>query len=604
MTTGTFTAGRPAAIFAVALAWASGAAFGAEVLFTISSHETYVGAPVQIQVKIKRAQEHQPPDFPEVEGAEVRQLRSDDRGHAKITPPAREARLTTTYTYAVIPRRAGTLTIPPIHVIADGESFTTDPMQIVVKESKAGDLLLLRLVGDRQSVYVGEPIDATLEIWLKPYRTKTIRMDAEDMWLHAIDERASAWGPFVENLRGRVRNITYPVDTTLNEATGQHYFVYRLNRKVWPQREGVFDADGVIVAVDYPLRVRRNRLARVGDPHEVVESRPITAVVEHSSIVAKAPPTEGRPDGFRGAVGKYTISVEATPTQITVGDPVTLTVIIRGTGRIDWLRAPALASQELLNADFLVPDVDVAGVANGMVKRFSQTIRAKHDGVTEIPPIEFSYFDPQEEQYVTLKSAPISMDVEQSPLLAVSQTTGTADSAGPRTELTPIESGLLANYDDIDELLSQQSISFGRGTWAFAASGPLLYVASFVISRYRYRVAGNTALKRRRSARKKALVMIRNARADPDRSAAASHIAAGVRGYVADRCNLPAGSATRNEIIDCLRRQNVPEAVIATIDALLAACEKAQYAAAEDANTDDLAERARRCVNELERQKS
>jgi hypothetical protein len=589
----------PLATLMFGLLWASGAAFGAEVLFTVSARETYVGAPVQIQVVVKRAQEHEPPVFPEVEGADVRQLRSDDRGYARITRPGREARLTTTYTYIVIPRRAGTLTIPPIRVVADGEPFSTAPMQIVAKQSEAGDLLFLRLMGESDSVYVGEPIEVTLEIWLKPFRTKTVRMDAVDMWLHTVDERASTWGPFIENLQGPVRDITYPVNTTPDESgTGQRYFVYRLNRKVWPERGGVFDADGVSVLVNYPLRVRRNPLAHVGDPYEVAESRPISAAVAESTILVRTPPEEDRPDGFRGAVGKYTMSATATPTHVSVGDPITLTVAIRGTGRMDWLQAPALARQESLTADFHVPDEELAGTVNGMGKQFSQTIRAKHDGVTEIPPIEFSYFDPQDGRYVTLKSAPIPLEVEPSPRVATDN-----DRGAPRTDLTPVESGLLANYGDIQALTRQQSLSLGAGTWAFAASGPLLYLVSSVIRRQRDRAARDAGLKRRRSARKRALTLIRTALADVNSAATASHIAAAVTGYIADRCNLPAGIGTRSDAVSALRTCNVPEPLIDRLDSLLAECEEAQYAAAqsESVSTRVLADRARSCLNELER---
>jgi hypothetical protein len=582
-----------AAAFVVGLAWASCAGFGAEVSFTISSRETYVGAPVRVQVIIKRAQDHQPPEFPEIEGAEVRRMRSDDRGYARITRPSRESRLAVIYTYAVIPRRSGTLTIPPIRVVADGVSFSTVPMQIVAKESETGDLLFLRLVGERKSAYVGEPIDVTLEIWLKPYRTKTVRMDAEDMWLHAI-----------ENLRAPVPSITYPVEMTPDPAgTGQQYYVYRLSRRVWPERAGVFDAGGVTVVVDYPLRARQNHIARAGDPHEVLESRPIAAAIEDSSIVIKAPPPGGRPSSFRGAVGTYTMSVSAAPTEVSVGDPITLTMTIRGTGRMDWLQAPVLASQEPLVADFQVPSEAAAGVVDGMAKEFTQVIRARRDNVTEIPPIEFSYFDPQDERYVTLKSAPILLGVKPSPALAVSRTAEDIARDGTRTELTPVESGLLANYDDVDSLLRHQSLSFGWGTWTFIVCGPLLFLTSFMVRRHRDRVAGDTGVRRRRSARKRAMLMIRHARATADNEVATSCIAAALSRYVADRCNLPSGSTTRNEIIDHLHLHNVPQALTNAVDELLAECEEAQYAGAQDARTNLLAQRARRCLNDLEKQR-
>ena len=79
----------------------------------------------------------------------------------------------------------------------DGERFSTSPMHIKVKESAAGDLLYLELVGDRKYVYVGQPINITLEIWLKPYEDNDVRMDTDNMWRYAIDESASSWGCFL-----------------------------------------------------------------------------------------------------------------------------------------------------------------------------------------------------------------------------------------------------------------------------------------------------------------------------------------------------------------------------------------------------------------------
>jgi hypothetical protein len=335
----------------------------------------------------------------------------------------------------------------------------------------------------------------------------------------------------------------------------------------------------------------------------VVESRPISATLQDSGIVVKAPPLENQPASFRGAVGTYTLSVSATPAEVSVGDPIILTVAIRGTGRMDWLRAPKLARQELLTADFHVPDSDLAGTVNGMDKQFTQTIRAKRDDITDIPPIEFSYFDPHEERYVTLKSAPVPLTVKPSPALAVSRTVGDVALDGARTELTPVESGLLANYDDAGSLLRQQSLSLGWGTWVLAVSGPFFFLTSFVIRRQRDRAARHPGSRRRRSAKRRALLMIRRARSEADASLAASRIAAALTGYVTDHCNLPAGSATRGEIVDHLRQQDVPEEMVVRIDELLGECEAAQYAAAEGASTDEFAQRARGCVNELDRQR-
>jgi len=596
---------RPGVTLPVALVWAaSRVSLGAELLCTASSWETYVGAPVQIQVIIKNVRLYEPPEFPDVDGAEVRELRQEGQEYPMVTRPAVGKGRTVTYTYAVIPRQAGVITIPPIRVSADGEQFNTSPVQVLAKESEAGDLLFLGLLGEREAVYIGEPIVATLEIWLRAYEDESVQMDVEDMWRYTIDEHGSTWGPFTENVEHRPQRITYRTETR-SDANGdaQRYFVYSLSSEVWPERQGVYLADGVRVVVDYPLRTRRRRSTLLGQPYEVVESRPISAEVEDSKIVVKALPQEGRPDSFRGAVGQYTMTLKAAPTDIDVGDPITLTLTIRGTGRMDSLQAPLLASQKSLTADFRVAAEEAAGTVTKKVKVFNQTIRAKHANVTSIPPIRFSYFDPQADRYVTLMSDAIPLSVKESTQSAVSRIVAGGEDGPGLTELTPVETGLLANYDDLQALLSQQSVSIGWGMWVLAVSGPTLWLACLCFRRHRDRVAGDRGLERRQSARKTATAAIRRAIADASGSAAASHVAAAVMGYVANRCNLPPGNVTRNDVVNQLRLHKLPEATINQVDELLADCEGVQYGAVERASRKDLVKRARDCLNELERRK-
>ena len=73
--------------------------------------------------------------------------------------------------------------------------------------------------------------------------------------------------------------------------------------------------------------------------------------------------------------------------------------------------------------------------------------------------------------------------------------------------------------------------------------------------------------------------------------------------YIADRCDLPPGNVTRGNVIAQLRSRNLPDATIDRVDELLAECEGAQYGAAEHAGAKGFIERARDCVNELERRK-
>ena len=66
--------------------------------------------------------------------------------------------------------------------------------------------------------------------------------------------------------------------------------------------------------------------------------------------------------------------------------------------------APPLSLMGVLTRDFKVPTEQIGGVVTGQSKRFEVTIRPKHAEVTQIPPIDFVYFDPVREDYVRLQS--------------------------------------------------------------------------------------------------------------------------------------------------------------------------------------------------------
>jgi hypothetical protein len=202
---------------------------------------------------------------------------------------------------------------------------------------------------------------------------------------------------------------------------------------------------------------------------------------------------------------------------------------------------------------------------------------------------------------VTLKSDPIPLQVKEFARLPVARVSGDTDLPGGRTPLLQVESGLLANYGDIEALLRHESSSCGWGTWGAAASGPAFYLACLLFRRRWDRLAGDSGFRRRRSARSTATAAIRAAMAENDASAAASRIGAALTGYIADRCNLPAASVTRNDAVSELRSRNVPDVLIDDIDELLAECEGAQYGAARHSGGSETADRVRRCVEELER---
>ncbi len=592
--------GRCALGLTIVLVFASAVASAADVSFNVSARETYVGAPVTVEISVKGESDVAAPQFPTIAGADVRYLGPSSQSFTSISPSGTVRNVTTTHRYNVIPRKVGTLIIPAIEVVVDGVTYETAATSIRVLKSDADDLLFVKLVGERDTVYAGEPINVTLEIWIAPFRNRTISMSAKDMW-QSIDKNNSEWGPFIENLQSRQPNVQYRNETIDVDGKSVEYVVYSLKRRTWAERPGKFDAGGVTIVVNYPVQVQKSRFT-VFRRYEITRTRPVTATVGDSSITVLEPPTEGRPAGYRDAVGQFNFDVSAAPTEVSVGDPITLTLTVRGRGRFETLRAPTLSDQESLVENFRVPNEELPGVVEGNTKKFRQTIRAKHDAVNAIPPIEFSYFDPRRERYVTQRSRPIPITVKESSKLSVSQVVEGTTELSTRKTLTLTDRGLLANYEDVDGLLTSQTLTVGWQTWSLLGAGPGIFLMGIALRLRRDKLVGDSGFARRKAARGRALALMTGASGSSN-GTVADQVAAVLTGYVADKCNLPAGATTRADAVRRLREQGLAEDVVARFDELLDECESARYGAVDATEGEDIARRARACLDDLERSK-
>ncbi|MCG8650451.1 MAG: hypothetical protein MI861_11505, partial [Pirellulales bacterium] len=217
----------------------------------------------------------------------------------------------------------------------------------------------------------------------------------------------------------------------------------------YPDRPGQLELGEIRIAVDYPQSVNRSgsssfgllggdldQLMGFGDSPfgrrwRVTSSRPVQQTGSFDPVDIKPVPMAGRPDNYRGAVGQYKIVTEASPLQTKVGEPVELRIGIAGTGPMDLVLAPPLAKQSDLVADFKVDSGELPGFVSNNIKQFNTTIRPRHTGVSQVPAIQFSYFDPDQEQFCSISSDPIAIEVDPSETLSMDSILG--GKSAPRT---------------------------------------------------------------------------------------------------------------------------------------------------------------------------
>jgi hypothetical protein len=135
------------------------------------------------------------------------------------------------------------------------------------------------------------------------------------------------------------------------------------------------------------------------------------------------------PPSFSGAIGNFTMTTEAKPKTVQVGDPITVTTTISGRGNFDRVNAPAVEDDRGWHKyppSSKFKQDDEVGISG--TKTF-ETVLSPNEKKQGLPLLAFSYFDPVKEQYVTLHSEPIPINVQGG--AAVAQNAGATQAGSP-----------------------------------------------------------------------------------------------------------------------------------------------------------------------------
>lgn len=583
-------------------------AWAGRVQARLSPQETQVGIPVLLQITIENGQTNEAPAIPHIPDVHVHSLGIPSQSmQTTVVNGVARSSSSVTWSYELTPSKDGRFTVPAIEVETDTGLQKTSPITLLVNKSLNQDRLLVEIKGDRKMVYVGESLELTLQIWVKPAADLSGgTLPAHVMW-GLIERRRSKWGNFVEPLQQQLNQHRSPDgrEEIRKDSQGidRGYYLYEIKHTLQANRPGQLTLDPVNIFFVYPERLGQDVFGRL----QMVEQSMLTAQATVEPIEVLPVPMQNRPVCYSGAVGIYQIQTTAKPTEVTVGDPITLTLTVNGTRNLQELQPPPLALLPELTSHFRVPTDPLAGEVTGEGKRFTVSIRANSEAVTEIPPIPFAYFDPIRQEFVTVRSQPIPLTVKPAEKLAMSQIVDSTGAHAPvANRLTEMSSGILANYTGMDEVLVQQAFVPGFGIWAALLLPPIGFIASFIWRRHSERLRTDVGFARKRRARRDAVIRLRDISSDfssDGASQAAAIVSAALRQYVADRCNLPTGGMTRASVLEQLQRRSARADVIVQMDALLEECEGIHYAGAGTRSARELERMAMSCIENLEREK-
>ncbi|GAB6193667.1 BatD family protein [Desulfocastanea catecholica] len=366
--------------------------------------------------------------LPEIDG-----IRLHNRGSSsRISVVNGAVSSSISHNYLVQAEKPGEYTIPPITVTAGGDSFFTESLQFLVTptgqqppgnadqaEPTTDEIAFLRISQESGSHYSGEIVPLTI----KAYFTQAYRADINS--LPTLNGDGVVMSPLPdkpqqteESLNGRMYHVL-TWDTSLTGIkTGEHAIRFSLEATLLiPQKRRNLSPFGGNSLFDD---------AFFNDPaldsfFGSQQRKPIVSVSPEIVFHVLPLPSENQPDTFTGAVGEFDFDVTAKPVEVEVGEPITLTMEIVGTGNFDRVEAPVFPE----NGDWKTysPTANFAKTGDGSAgsKVFEQAVVAKSGAVTSIPPLSFSYFDPREKRYITKSSKAVAISLRQSAVPTIGQ---------------------------------------------------------------------------------------------------------------------------------------------------------------------------------------
>ena len=212
---------------------------------------------------------------------------------------------------------------------------------------------------------------------------------------------------------------------------------------LYPQKSGELPIEPF--SLELYVQIPTGRRDFFGDPI----MRSATKVVSAGSSVlnVKALPSADRPQNFSGAVGSFNFETTANKTTLDANESLQIEVKVSGAGNLKLLKLPELnlpSSLEQYEPEF---NDEVTVSAAGMKGAVSQTytVVPRYVGNYPVNTLNFTYFDPEKERYVSLSSAPLSISVENGPVRSTSSTSTPSETVTNTPSTFSVQNAFVSN---------------------------------------------------------------------------------------------------------------------------------------------------------------
>ena len=424
--------------------------------------------------------------------------------------------------------------------------------------------LFLRLSLNKTKVFKGEPITAVLKIY-----TRSNIVGFDDIKWPVFNGFWSEETEAPQNLnfvREKVGNQIY------NSAVIRRYMLM-------PQKSGALTIDPAEMVCQVEVASRPRGRSILDDFFDMVDHNYVKKRLSTGKItvnVSEIP--SGAPSTFGGGVGKLNMTARLTKDSLNANEAASLIIELSGSGNLNLIQNPTV----VFPSDFERYDAKSSNSFSNSAEGYTgkKTIEypfiPRGEGVYEIPPIHYSYFDLGQRQYRTLTTDTITVKVGK----------GTSQNTGgmyiPQTQKTVNNLGEDIRYIKTS-MPSMKGENFLVFNWIYYVIAAVLAGLFFLVTKLmkdRIALRKDVVRSRNRRANKVARQRLRQAQAFLSQNKVQEfyeELHKAILGYTADKLSIQRSDLQRDIIQETLLSRNVPQEDVNSLIALLDDCEMVRY---------------------------
>jgi hypothetical protein len=490
------------------------------------------------------------------------------------------------HSYVVYARQPGKYTIGPASIDYKGRQLKTQPLQIEAVKGKPQtqqqqaqtapitdihDNLFVRAIPDRQTARQGEQITLTYRLfWRLALTTEdpTKAPTYEGFWAVDLDQ------PRQPNIQKEVYQ-------------GKQYQTAVIKRSaLFATQSGNLKIDPLEVTCGVQMQARR----RSNDPFDVFNDPFFQQYqvqqfkVNSNPLVIKIDPLPpSPPEGFSGAVGKYTFTATLDKRAVQAGDPITLRLTIAGTGNVSLLTVPkpVLPSDIESYEPKVSVDITKDGGIIGGKKTAEYLLVPRNAGERAIEPVPFAYYDVAKRQYVRMSSPRFNITITPGKGIA-----GDNGAIASKEDIRLLGEDIRYLKLSPGELQSLSETPWNSSTFYLVAFlPPFAFIGAFVyrmrmkaiygdMPKFRFQRAGKEAARRLKQAKRLL--------AQGNTESYHAEISKALLSYLEDKLHIEKSSLTLEGAVSRLQQRGVDEGAIAQLKSTVERAEFARFAPSAD----------------------